>query len=49
VLSANGTNPNSESASGVLPAGDYVLVVTDFNLAKSAGGNTRACFTVTIQ
>lgn len=51
VLSANGTNPNSESASGVLPAGDYVLVVTDFNLAKSAstGGNTNACFTVTIQ
>jgi hypothetical protein len=51
VLRANGTNANSESASGVLPAGDYVLVVTDFNLAKSAsaGGNTRACFTVTIQ
>ena len=51
VLRANGTNPNSESASGVLPAGDYVLVVTDFNLSKasSAGGNTSACFTVTIQ
>ena len=51
VLRANGTTPNSEVASGVLPAGDYVLVVTDFKLSKSSssGGNTAACFTVTIQ
>ena len=51
VLRANGTTLNSEVASGVLPAGDYVLVVTDFKLSKSSssGGNTAACFTVTIQ
>ena len=41
-LQANGNVPRTETISASLPAGDYVLVVTDFNLSTS-------CFSLTIQ
>ena len=41
-LQANGNVPGTETISASLAAGDYVLVVTDFNLSTS-------CFSLTIQ
>ena len=41
-LDANGNVPSTETISASLAAGDYVLVVTDFNLSTS-------CFSLTIQ
>jgi len=51
LLEANGIVPNSETATWNLPAGDYVLAITDFRLFRptSSGGNTSACFSLTVQ
>lgn len=51
LLEANGTVSNSETANWNLPAGDYVLAITDFRLFRptSSGGNTSACFSLTVQ
>ncbi len=46
---ADSTTNNSETASRNLPAGDYVMAVTDFNLFSAAGGNSNACFTLTVR
>lgn len=46
---ADGTVNNSETATRSLPAGDYVLAVTDFNLFSNSGGNSNACFTLTVR
>lgn len=46
---ADGAVNNSESATLSLPAGDYVLAVTDFNLFSASGANTNACFTLTVR
>ncbi len=53
IFQANGEVRNVETASVNLTAGDYVMVVTDFNLyvPPTAGGavNSASCFTLTIQ
>lgn len=49
LLVADSTTNNSETASRSLPAGDYVMAVTDFNLFSAAGGNSNACFTLTVR
>ena len=51
LLEANGIVSNSETATWSLPAGDYVLAITDFRLFRptSSGGNTSACFSLTVQ
>ena len=46
---ADGAVNNSESATLSLPAGDYVLAVTDFNLFSATGANNNACFTLTVR
>lgn len=46
---ANGETVNSETATRNLPAGDYVLAVTDFNLFSTSGANNNACFTLTVR
>ena len=43
---------NVETASTSLPAGNYVLAITDFNLSSPAAGsglNSSSCFSLTIQ
>jgi hypothetical protein len=46
VFEAEGTTANSETITRTLPAGDYVLVVSDFNLSNSGAGSP--CFTVRV-
>lgn len=51
LFEANEIVSNSETATWNLPAGDYVLAITDFRLFRptSSGGNTNACFSLTVQ
>ncbi len=49
LLVADSTTNNSETASRNLAAGDYVMAVTDFNLFSATGGNSNACFTLTVR
>lgn len=46
---ANGEVNNSETATRNLPAGDYVMAVTDFNLFSDRNANSNACFTLTVR
>ena len=52
IFQGNGIGRNVETASISLPAGDYVLAITDFNLyvpASGSGLNSNTCFSLTIQ
>jgi hypothetical protein len=52
IFQGNGIVRNVETASTSLPAGDYVLAITDFNLFSPASGsglNSNSCFSLTIQ
>jgi hypothetical protein len=52
IFQGNGIVRNVETASASLPAGDYVLAITDFNLSTPASGsglNSTSCFSLTIQ
>lgn len=47
---AESTDINSETITRNLPAGDYVMAVTDFNLFSATGtNNSNACFTLTVR
>ena len=49
-LQANGDVPNTEIANASLPAGDYVLALTDYNLSASGSSvNATSCFSLTVQ
>lgn len=48
LLRASGTAQNTETAAINLPAGDYVLALTDFKLLASSGGNSRSCFNLSV-
>lgn len=52
IFQSNGVVRNAETAATNLPAGDYVLAITDFNLSGSVSGsalNTASCFGLTVQ
>jgi hypothetical protein len=52
VFQSDGIARNVETSSTSLPAGDYVIAITDFNLSKSLSGsalNTSSCFSLTVQ
>jgi hypothetical protein len=52
IFQSNGTAVNVENASTILPAGDYVLAITDFNLSSPptrSALNTSSCFSLTVQ
>jgi hypothetical protein len=52
IFQSNSTTPNVESVSTSLPAGDYVLAITDFNLSSPPSRsalNTSSCFGLTVQ
>ena len=51
-LQANGDVQNAETITTSLPAGDYVLALTDYNQYSPASGspaNTPSCFNLTVQ
>jgi hypothetical protein len=51
-LQANGDARGAETITASLPAGDYVLALTDYNQYLPASGssvNTTSCFTLTVQ
>ena len=51
-LQAKGDVPNAETVTASLPAGDYVLALTDYNQYSPASGspaNTPSCFSLTVQ
>jgi hypothetical protein len=52
TLLSNGTDRNFETASTSLPAGDYVLAITDFFLSSAPSRsalNSSSCFNLTVQ
>ncbi len=49
VFVAESEVPNSETVTRNLPAGEYVVAVTDFNLFNANGGNNNACFSLTVR
>ena len=49
-LQANGDVRNTETVNASVPAGDYVLAITDYNLPASGSSvNANSCFSLTIQ
>lgn len=51
-LQANGNVRNTETVNASVPAGDYVLAITDYNQylpTSGSGVNTTSCFSLTVQ